>query len=205
MTGLDSISVELDRAWWPLGDGSHPVEAIADALMSTMVPDLAGPTATALRANLVSFAEWSQMLAPGERLSFALVRRPESGRVDALLSWRFSRIDGDVYDEYLSLARSQKSTERVELVNQRVLEFTLRHGRAIAIHDILVIREGGILQPARERCTVGFFIESESALIELHLATLDLSLFDDIVGYAMALLAGENPAVPGYLEHRSVD
>lgn len=202
MTDIDGISMELDRAWWPLGDGTDPVEAIADALLSTLAPDLDGPPAIALRANLVTFAEWSQMLAPGERRSFALVRNPALGRVDALLSWRFSRIEGDVYDQYLALARSQESTERVELVNQRVLEYALPAGRAIAIHDVLIIRDGGLLQPARERCTVALFADAAPALLELHIATLDLSLFDDLVEYAMALVAGEQPGVPGQLEYR---
>lgn len=197
---MESISVELDGAWWPLGDGTDAAEAIADALITTLVPDLSGTVETALRANLVSFAEWSKMLAPGERRSFALVRDPQLGRVDALLSWRFSELDGGFYDQYLALARSQKSTDTVELVNQRVLEFSIPAGRAIAIHDALLIRDVGLLQPARERCTVALFVEGAPALLELHIATLDLSLFDDLVEYAMALVAGDNPGVPGRIE-----
>ncbi|MBG6056296.1 hypothetical protein IWX81_002728 [Salinibacterium sp. CAN_S4] len=204
MTGLEQVSIQLDRAWWPLGDGTDSAAEIADALITSLVPTLGEPSVTALRSDLVSFADWSQSLAPGERRSFALVRYPEQGRVDALLSWRFSRIEGDVYDDYLALARSQQSTDRVELVNQRVLEFTLGLGRAVVVHDILLMREGGVLAPARERCTIGFFVDSEPALIELHLATMDLSLFDDIVEFALALVAGQDPGVPGQLEHRRV-
>jgi hypothetical protein len=166
------------------------------------VPDLEAPAATALRANLVSFAEWSQMLAKGERRSFALVREPALGIVDALLSWRYSAVEGDLYADYLALAAAQRSTETVELINQRIEEYRVPSGRAIAIHDFLVIREGGVLQPARERCTVAVFPDNASVLIELHIATMDLALFDDLVAYAIALVSGERPALPGRLEYR---
>jgi len=199
--GPTGYFVELEPAWWPLGDGTDPAEGIADALVETLAPEVEGPARTALHANLAIFAEWSQTLAPGERRSFALVRQPKLGRVDALLSWRYSRVADGVYDQYLELARNQKSTETVELVNQRVLEYTVPAGRAIAIHDVLLIRDGGLIQPARERCTVALFIDAEPVLVELHLATMDLSLFDDIVEYSIALISGENPGVPGLLEY----
>ena len=202
MTDAPGFYVQLESAWWPLGDGTDPAAGIADALVKTLASHVEGPSKTALHANLVIFAEWAQSLAPGERRSFALVRQPEIGRVDALLSWRYSRVTDGVYDQYLALARDQASSATVELVNQRVLEYAMPAGRAIAIHDVLLIRDGGLIQPARERCTVALFIDEEPVLVELHLATMDLSLFDDIVEYAIVLISGDNPGVPGMLEYR---
>src|SRR5690606_26063468 len=117
-----------------------------------------------------------QSLAPGERRSFALVRDPRGGRVDALLSTRYSALAEDIYDEYLALARSQRSTERVELMNPEIEERTLPGGRAIAVHDYVVFRDGGVQQAARERVTVAYFPSADPTLIELHIATPDLAL-----------------------------
>jgi hypothetical protein len=196
------FTVNLDGAWWPLGDGTDAPTDIADALMTTLIPGLEGPSAIALNANLVMFAEWAQMLAPGERRSFALVRTPELGSVDALLSWRYSETIDGLYERYLEIARDQHSTQTVELVNQRVLEYEIPTGRAIVIHDSLIIRDGGLIQPARERCTTALFLNSGPYLVEQHLATMDLALFDDIVEYSLGLLSGENPGVPGLLQYR---
>lgn len=202
MTEPVAPHILLDRAWWPLGDGSDPTDGVADALLSTLAPHLTGPAARALRANLVAYGEWALSLAPGERRSFALVRDLQLGRAEALLSWRYSLLADDVYDEYLALANAQESTARAELVNKVVAETMLPGGRALTIHDFVVFTDGGVPQPARERCTVAFFLDAAPALIELHIATPDLSLFDDIVGYAVSLLSGEPVGVPGYLERK---
>ena len=198
----DVAEIQLDAAWWPLGDGTDAPEEIADVLVQTLQPELPAAEAAALRAHLASFAEWSQSLAPGPRRSFALVRTPQLGRVDALLSMRYLESADGVYEKYLALARDQHSTDEVELVNQRVLEYTLPTGRAIAVHDILQFRTGGIQQPARERCTVGFFPTAANVLIDFHVATIDLALFDDIVEYTLALAAGDDPGVPGLMQYR---
>ncbi len=198
----DIAEIQLDAAWWPLGDGTDAPEEIADVLVETLVPELPAAEAAALRAHLASFAEWSQSLAPGPRRSFVLVRTPELGRAEALLSMRYLESAEGVYEKYLSLAHEQRSTENVELINQRVLEYTLPGGRAIAVHDVLLFRTGGIQQPARERCTLAFFPSAANVLIEFHLATIDLALFDDIVEYALALASGDDPGVPGLLQYR---
>jgi hypothetical protein len=200
MTGGESPQILVDKAWWPLGDGTDPAEGVADALIDTFAAELATPARSALRANLVAYAEWSQSLTPGERRSFALVRDQRLGQVDALLSWRYSALADDIYAEYLSLARNQRSTPRVELVNPVIEERRLAGGRAIVIHDFVVFRDGGVQQAARERVTVAYFLDAAPALIELHIATPDLTLFDDIVEHAVGMVSGEVVGVPGYLE-----
>jgi hypothetical protein len=200
----DILTVDLDAAWWPLGDGTDAPADIADALATRLVPELKGPEGVALKASLVSFAEWSQSLSAGSRRSFALVRTPQLGRVDALLSMRFTDSMEGVYERYLSLTQDQRSTDTVDLVNQQVFEYALPLGRAIAIHDVLVIRSGGLQQPARERCTLALFPQERPVLIEFHLATLDLALFDDIVDYAVTIASGLNPGVPGLLQYDGV-
>lgn len=199
------LSLEVDTRWWPLGAGNVEPGVLADALIERLAPEVEGPEATALRANLTGYAEWARMLAPGQRRSFALVRSPERGRVDALMSFRYSATPASAYDRYLELARGQESTDTVELVNQRVLEYQVPAGRIIAVHDVLVIRDGAVQLPARERCTAALFLAGEDRLVELHLATLDLLLFADIVDYAVAMVSGQQPEVPGVLEYRGED
>lgn len=201
MTQQEAFAIELDRAWWPLGDGNFEPEAIADALVETMAPPLDENTKTGLHAHLSAYARWAQSLAPGSRRSFVLVRDPAAGRADALASWRYSTVEGDVYDRYLDIARAQKPTEDFDLVNQRILEYRLPAGRAIAVHDFVVDLRGGLAQPTKERCTLALFPDGEPLLIELHLATIDLALFDDMVAYAVALMSGELVPPPGRLEY----
>ena len=202
MSDKTLLDVKVSTAWWPLGTGALKPEVIADALVEALAPHVEGPAATALRANLTGFAEWSQLLASGQRRSFALVRSPELGRVDALMSFRYSNTAGSDYDLYLDIARNQRSTESAELVNQRVLEYAVPTGRIIAVHDVLVIRDGAMQLPARERCTVALFLSGQPMLVELHIATMDLLLFADIVDYAVAIVSGADPPIPGVIEYQ---
>ena len=200
MTQQEVFAIQLDRAWWPLGDGNFEPEAIADALIETMAPSLDDQASTGLRAHLSAYARWAQSLAPGSRRSFVLVRDPSEGRADALVSWRYSTVEGDIYDQYLSIARAQQPTEDFDLVNQRILEYRLPAGRAIAVHDFVVDLRGGLAQPTKERCTLALFPDGQSLLIELHLATIDLALFDDMVEYAVGIMSGEVLPPPGRIE-----
>ncbi|MCS0500352.1 hypothetical protein [Protaetiibacter mangrovi] len=200
MSGLDALSLSLDRSWWPLGDGGDPIEAVLDVLIENLAPDLAPAEERGLRASLAVHAEWARSLPAGERSSFALVRDPSTARADALLSWRFGEAPSGAYDELLASARSRTSTDQVELVRPTTVETTVPAGRAIVIHDIAYTRTPGVQRPARERCIVAVFPTDSDALLELTASTIELSLFDDLPDYLLRIAAGEELGVPGYRE-----
>jgi hypothetical protein len=200
MTAADGFTLSLDGSWWPLGDGSDPVESVIDVLIENLAPNLAPAEERGLRASLAVHAEWARSLAQGQRRSFALVRQPSSARADALLSWRFGEAPEGAYETLLASARGQESTETVELVNPSVTEMRVPLGRAIVIHDIAYSRTAGVQRPARERCIVAVFPDGSDALLELMISTIDLSLFDDLPDYLLRLAAGEELGVPGYRE-----
>jgi len=200
MSDAEAFTLQLSTAWWPLGDGTDPIEEVIDVLIERLAPDLAPAEERGLRAGLAVHSEWARSLAPGERQSFALVRDPATGRVDALLSWRFGEAPEGAYEHLLTSARAQESTDDVELVNPSVVETRVPLGRAIMVHDIAYTRTAGVQRPARERCIVAIFPDGTEALLELTVSTVDLSLFDDLPDFLLRLAAGEAVPAPGYRE-----
>lgn len=200
MSSDEEFVLSIDRAWWPLGDGSDPVDAVIDVLIEHQAPELAPADERGLRASLAVYAEWAATLTQGQRNSFALVRDPATARADALLSWRLAEVPSDGYERFLASARALTSTDTTELVNPSVVEATVPVGRAIVVHDIAYTRTAGVQHPARERCIVAVFPTGTDALLELTVATIELSLFDDLPDYVLRLAAGEELGVPGYRE-----
>ncbi len=194
------FTLSIDRAWWPLGDGTDPIEQVLDVVLAHNAPELPPAEERGLRASLAVHAAWAASLAPGQRQSFALVRDATTARADALLSWRLSEVDAGAYDRYLESARELASTDTVELVNPSVEEATVPIGRAIVVHDIAYTRTPGVQNPARERCVVAVFPTGTPALLEITVSTIELSLFDDLPDYVLRLASGEELGVPGYRE-----
>jgi len=196
----ETFTLQLSPAWWPLGDGSDPIDAVVDVLIGQLAPDLEPAEERGLRASLAVYGEWAGSLAPGERRSFALVRDPATARADALLSWRFGEAPEGAYEHLLASARAQSSTDTVELVNPTVVETRVPLGRAVVVHDIAYARTAGVQRPARERCVVAVFPDGTDALLELTVLTIDLSLFDDLPDYLLRVASGEALPAPGYRE-----
>lgn len=194
------FTLSIDTAWWPLGDGSDPVDEVIDVLIERGAPELPPAEERGLRASLAVHAEWARSLAAGQRMSFALVREPSTARADALLSWRLSQVGEGDYGRYLDSARALQSTEGVELVNASAVEAAVPIGPAIVVHDIAYTRTPGVQTPARERCTVAVFPTGTRACLEITVSTIELSLFDDLPDYVLRLASGEELGVPGYRE-----
>lgn len=194
------FTLAIDGSWWPLGDGTDPVDEVIDVLIERQAPGLAPAEERGLRASLAVHAEWARSLAAGTRMSFALVRDPETARADALLSWRLTEVEEDGYERYLASARALASTDTVELVNPVVAEATVPIGPAVLVHDIAYTRTPGVQIPARERCTVAVFPAGTRAALEITVSTIELSLFDDLPDYVLRLASGEELGVPGYRE-----
>ncbi|QNO38145.1 hypothetical protein H4J02_03700 [Protaetiibacter sp. SSC-01] len=200
MTAVETFTLSLAPQWWPLGDGSDPIDAVIDVLIERLAPELAPAEERGLRASLAVHAEWARTLAPGQRRSYALVRDPETARADALLSWRYGEAPEGAYEHMLASARAQTSTDTVELVDPSVVETRVPLGRAIVVHDVAYARTPGVQRPARERCIVAVFFDDSDALLELTVSTIDLALFDDLPEYVLRLAAGEELTAPGYPE-----
>lgn len=194
------FTLSIDSAWWPLGDGTDPIDDVLDVLIARGAPELAPAEERGLRASLAVHAAWARSLAAGQRMSFALVREPSTARADALLSWRLSEVDEGDYGRYLADAQALESTEQVELVNASAVEATVPIGPAIVVHDIAYTRTPGVQTPARERCTVAVYPTGTPARLEITVSTIELSLFDDLPDYVLRLASGEELGVPGYRE-----
>ena len=196
-----SVTFDLHPAWWSLGDGSVDPTLVADALIEdAAVEDPAAQQG--LRHGLALVGRLANGLIPGGRWSWALVQSPASGRVDALLTSRFTIATDDLYPAYLDAVAARESTDANELIHAEVREVVLPAGRAIVSHDFTRRRDGaGVLSPVFERCNVAVFIAGSSALLEFMIVAQDLALFDDMVAYAIDLASGHPSGVPGLLQY----
>ena len=137
-------------------------------------------------------------LAPGSRRSFALVVAPELGRVDAVLSVRYSQVTQDAYANYLAAARAVTSTETVELLNRKVEEVLVPAGPAVVVSDILVpARTGAFAPAATERAFLAVFPEGWATAMDFTYLSQNLGALDDAAEYLVGIASGQNPALRG--------
>lgn len=191
------MRLPLSGAWFRLPDQGDDVEAHVDGLLGEFGP-LEEEATRQLRAGLHIVARLAHSLAPGARTSHALVLQPDSGRVQALLSIRLSRVTPDAYENYLGVARGFSGDDDVEVIKRRVEEVALPDGRGILSHDFtLAVQREGVADPALERCFLAYFPTGFDTAIEFTLLTQNLALFEDAPSYLMAVAAGERPVVPG--------
>lgn len=196
----DQLRVELGGAWFALPAAGEQIDPALDELVATFEP-LEEEPRRQLRGGLGAVTRLAHSLAPGARTSYALVLNPESGRVQALLSIRLSRVTPDAYANYLAAAREYAGDARVEVVNRVVEEVRLPAGPSILSRDFtLPIEREGVPDPALERCFLAVFPEGYETAVEFTLLTQNLALFDDAGSYVMALAAGERPNIPGHEE-----
>ncbi|MGN6274018.1 MAG: hypothetical protein ACTHMQ_13125 [Protaetiibacter sp.] len=191
------MQLPLSGAWFRLPDQGDDVETQIDALLAEFAP-LDEEPRRQLEAGLRIVTGLAHSLAPGARTSHALILQPDSGRVQALLSIRLSRVTADAYDNYLTTARAFSGDERIEVIKRTVEEVELPDGRGILSHDFtLAVQREGVADPALERCFLAYFPSGFETAIEFTLLTQNLALFDDAPSYLLAVAAGERPVVPG--------
>lgn len=193
----DRLELELAPSWYPLPAVGESIEPAVDELIAGFEP-LDEEPRRQLRGGLDAVIRLSHSLAPGARTSYALVLAPASGRVQALLSIRLSRITADAYANYLAAARAYAGDARIEVVNRVVEEVTLPAGRGVLSRDFTMqIEREGVPDPALERCFLAVFPDGYETAVELTLLTQNLALFDDAGSYLMALASGERPVISG--------
>jgi hypothetical protein len=191
------MQVPLSGSWFRLPGSDDDLEAGVDAVLAEVGP-LDEEATRQLRAGLGVVARLAHSLAPGARMSHALILEPDSGRVQALLSIRLSRVTSAAYDNYLAAAKAFSGDKRVEVIKRIVEEVQLPEGRGILSHDFsLATEREGIADPALERCFLAYFPTGFDTAVEFTLLTQNLALFDDAPAYLMAVAAGERPLVPG--------
>jgi hypothetical protein len=191
------MQLPLSGAWFRLPDQGDDVAAGIGALLAELGPLEEDPTRE-LEAGIRIVTGLAHALAPGARTSHALILQPDSGRVQALLSIRLSRVTPEAYDNYLSAARVFSGDDSVEVIKRNVEEVELPDGRGILSHDFtLAVQREGVADPALERCFLAYFPTGFETAIEFTLLTQNLALFEDAPSYLMAVAAGERPVVPG--------
>jgi hypothetical protein len=119
----------------------------------------------------------------GEASAWALVRKPTSGLVDAVLTLVIHVTEAS--DSPKSYLENLALVVPAEIVN-RISELRIIAGRpAAVVHDFAV--PGGGDKPALERAYAAVFL-SEIVMFEFGLLTQDMHLFEDASAYLVEIL-----------------
>ena len=191
------LTVQVPAGWVALpGQDDDADTRIAEILDGLDFGEDRAEPAGRLAAALGTVTALAAALPAGARRSFAFVIAPHTGRVEALLSMRVSRITPGAYDNYLVAARSLSGDEGTEVIRRTVEEVDLPTGRGVLSHDFtLPVAREGVPNPAMERTFLALFPHGGETGVEFTLLTQNLALFSDTGAYLMALAAGEDPSV----------
>lgn len=195
------LTIPIRAPWVQLpGEGEDAVGAIA-AIVAHAGLAVDSIAARRLTWSLGKVVEVAGAMPAGRRTSYALIEDPAAGRVDALLTYRVSRVTEDAAANYLEAARSFTGTPEVEVIHRTVEPIELPAGDAILSHDFtLPVQRGGVLDPALDRFFLTLFPSGGETGIEFTLLTPNLALFDNDGDYLVSLVRGEDPALPGRVD-----
>jgi len=193
----DGILILPLRPEWrelPAADAADPAAAIG-AIVDELAPS--AEAAPGIRAGLTAVTSLAHGMAPGPRRSYALVRRPDGGLVDALLTFRLVGRGEVTVDDYFEAASRPLAADGVDVVNRTVERIQLPSGLGVASHDFTLDVDGeGVGNPALERAFLALFPEGTETVVEFSLLTQDLGLFDDVQLFLAQFAAGDNPETP---------
>lgn len=190
------LTVQVPAGWIALpGQDEDAGARIAEIVDGLDFGEDRDEPAGRLAAALGTVTAIAAALPAGARRSFAFVIAPHTGRVEAMLSMRVSRITPGAYDNYLIAARSFSGDESTEVIRRTVEEVELPTGRGVLSHDFtLPVAPEGVPNPAMERTFLALFPHGGETGVEFTLLTQNLALFSDTGAYLMALAAGEDPS-----------
>lgn len=185
-----TLEFRLGEAWHRLPSAGDDVSAGLAAVAAAVSPGTGEPEQR-LEYGLRAVTTLALGLPPGMRISHALVLRPETGTVDALLSVRLSITVPEGYDNYVRAARAVVGTEETELIRRTVDELQIPGARAVASRDFTLPRQReGIPAPAMERAFLAVFPHEAETVVEFSLFTQNLALFDDPTEFLIGLASG---------------
>ena len=178
----------------PPVEAGDPAAAIG-AIVDTLAPS--PEAAPGIRAGLTAVTALAHGMAPGPRRSYALVRRPDGGLIDALLTFRLVGRGSVTVEEYFEAASRPLAADGVDVVNRTVDRIQLPSGLGVASHDFTLDVDGeGVGNPALERAFLALFPDGTETVVEFSLLTQDLALFDDAQLFLAHFAAGDNPETP---------
>lgn len=190
------ITLPLRTEWIELpaaGDGD--TSAAIGALVDRLAP--AADAAPGIRAGLTAVTDLAHRMAPGPRRSYALVREPDSGLIDALLTFRLVGRGTVTPEQYFEAASRPLEADGVDVVNRTVERIQLPSGPGVASHDFTLDVDGeGVGNPALERAFLALFPDGTETVVEFSLLTQNLALFDDAQLFLAHFAAGDNPETP---------
>lgn len=190
-----TVEAFIDVAWRALPTPEEDADLAIEKLITSLEVDEAAERG--LRTGLGSVNVLAHRLTTGNRRSYALVRNPASGIVDALLSTKLSQVEPDAYDQYFAAIRATDVADGFEIINRTLIETRLPAGRAIVLHDFTATDDsGGMPEPALERAILALFVDGSAALIEFYLAAQNLALFADMEEFLITLASGERARTP---------
>jgi len=131
-------------------------------------------------------------ISPSEdgRTVWALVRLPQSGRVDALLTLDVHVVNASESIDSLEHELKRQAASRGSDIAGRTSERrSTPLGEALLVHDLeFAPARGGSPRTATERAFVALFVGS-SLLLSYRLLTQDLAAFDNLPGYLADLVS----------------
>lgn len=186
----DTLRFVLAEQWHELAASDVEAEAHNAAIIESF--DLDDENARRnLEAGLRAVTRIAFGLPQGVRTSHALVLHPASGRVEALLSARLSRVTPEGFDNYLVAARALQSDESTEVIRRAVDEVTIPAARAVLSSDFtLPLQREGVVAPAMERAFLAVFPEGYETVVEFALFTQNLALFENAGDFLVGLASG---------------
>ncbi len=195
------LTIPIRAPWVELPAADEDASAAISDIVATagLAPD--SVAARRLAWSISKVLAVAAAMPAGRRSAYALIEDPAAGRVDALLTYRVSRVTEGAAANYLEAARSFTGTPEVEVLQRTVETIDLPAGPAVLSHDFtLPVQRGGVLEPALDRFFLTLFPSGGETGIEFTLLTPNLALFENHGDYLVSLVRGEDPAIPGRVE-----
>jgi hypothetical protein len=183
----DDYLISIPTIFWRLPSvGSSVDEQLAEIIAGV---ELDTDASNRLFHALRSVTRVAHERPSATKTDWALVRSPQSGRVEALLSLEILRRTEGGQERYRAAVQAEAQVVAgVELMKRDVSERDLPAGPAIIVHDfVLPITDGGVADPAVERSVVTLFAVDFDKVLEFTLVTQDLGLFDDAAEYLVQI------------------
>ncbi|CAN5369095.1 hypothetical protein BH09ACT5_BH09ACT5_16330 [soil metagenome] len=185
MAELTRYRIGVPEDWYELPLDESEAVALAESF------SVAQETADRLVTASLGARNYVRTRPNPQRHAWGLIRNPSSGRVDAVLTLGFYRVEAGAVAAYAERVRGlPTAVGGVELIRQVVEETVLPDGPAAVVTDFALDNAvEGREASALERATVFYVPGQHAAGFEFSLVTHDLALFTDIGNYLLDLVS----------------